>query len=83
MLARRSSPRVHWQGDEVIVDRLQAHNARYQVDARLRLRGTQRSGSLLARWGVLSAAVGLRNDTPEWHLLRAAEWYRAQSDLLR
>ncbi|QLC68536.1 hypothetical protein [Xanthomonas campestris] len=75
--------RVHWQGDEVIVDRLQAHNARYQVDARLRLRGTQRSGSLLARWGVLSAAVGLRNDTPEWHLLRAAEWYRAQPDLLR
>lgn len=75
--------RVHWQGDEVIVDRLQAHNARYQVDARLRLRGTQRSGSLLARWGVVSAAVGLRNDTPEWHLLRAAEWYRAQPDLLR
>nr|WP_115560499.1 hypothetical protein [Xanthomonas arboricola] len=75
--------RVHWQGDTVIVDRLQARNARFQVDARLRLQGTQRSGSLLARWGVVSAAVGLRNDTPEWHLLRAPEWYQAQPDLLR
>ncbi|WP_115045381.1 hypothetical protein [Xanthomonas arboricola] len=75
--------RVHWQGDTVIVDRLQARNERFQVDARLRLQGSQRSGSLLARWGVLSAAVGLRGDTPEWHLLRAPEWYRAQPDLLR
>ncbi|QJD66419.1 hypothetical protein HG421_00850 [Xanthomonas campestris pv. badrii] len=75
--------RVHWQGEAVIVDRLQARNDRFQVDARLRLQGRQRSGSLLARWGMLSAAVGLRNDTPEWHLLRAPEWYRAQPDLLR
>ncbi|AOD16143.1 hypothetical protein VB151_06195 [Xanthomonas fragariae] len=75
--------RVQWQGETVIVDRLQARNERFQVDARLRLQGTQRSGSLLARWGVLSAAVGLRNDTPQWHLLRAPEWYQAQPDLLR
>ncbi|KGR49846.1 hypothetical protein [Xanthomonas vasicola] len=75
--------RVHWQGETVIVDRLQARNERFQVDARLRLRGNQRSGSLLARWGLLSAAVGLRGDMPEWHLLRAQQWYRAQPDLLR
>ncbi|UXA70498.1 hypothetical protein M0D46_05425 [Xanthomonas prunicola] len=75
--------RVHWQGETVIVDQLQARNERFQVDARLRLRGNQRSGSLLARWGLLSAAVGLRGDVPEWHLLRAQEWYRAQPDLLR
>ncbi|MBB4131294.1 hypothetical protein [Xanthomonas sp. 3075] len=75
--------RVHWQGETVIVDRLQARNARFQVDARLRLQGSQRSGSLLARWGVASAAVGLRNGTPEWHVLRAAQWYQAQPDLLR
>ncbi|MCE4369851.1 hypothetical protein NY667_01630 [Xanthomonas hortorum pv. hederae] len=75
--------RVHWQDDTVIVDRLQARNERFQVDARLRLQGTQRSGSLLARWGMLSAAVGLRGETPEWHLLRATQWYQAQPDLLR
>ncbi len=75
--------RVHWQDETVIVDRLQARNERFQVDARLRLQGTQRSGSLLARWGMLSAAVGLRGDTPEWHLLRAPQWYQAQPDLLR
>lgn len=75
--------RAHWQGETVIVDRLQARNERFQVDARLRLQGNQRSGSLLARWGMLSAAVGLRGDTPEWHLLRAPEWYRAQPELLR
>ncbi|MCL1527391.1 hypothetical protein M3O39_12565 [Xanthomonas nasturtii] len=75
--------RAHWRGETVVIDRLQAHNARFQVDARLRLQGNQRSGSLLARWGLLSAAVGLRGDTPEWHLLRAPEWYRAQPDLLR
>lgn len=49
--------RVQWQDDTVVVDRLQARNERFQVDARLRLQGTQRSGSLLARWGVLSAAT--------------------------
>ncbi|KTF38137.1 hypothetical protein G8D12_11705 [Xanthomonas vesicatoria] len=75
--------RVRWQGNTVIVDRLQARNDRFQVDARLRLQGTQRSGSLLARWGVLSAAIGLRNDTPDWHLRRAPEWYQAQPDLIR
>ncbi|WP_349656890.1 hypothetical protein [Xanthomonas sp. 10-10] len=75
--------RVQWQGNTVIVDRLQASNERFQIDARLRLQGTQRSGSLLARWGVLSAAIGLRNDSPEWHLRRAPEWYRAQPDLIR
>ncbi len=75
--------RAHWQGETVIVDRLQARNERFQVDARLCLQGNQRSGSLLARWGMLSAAVGLRGDTPEWHLLRAPEWYRAQPELLR
>ncbi|CAD7713497.1 hypothetical protein LMG31884_06380 [Xanthomonas hydrangeae] len=75
--------RVNWQDETVIVDRLQARNERFQVDARLRLQGTQRSGSLLARWGMLSAAVGLRGDTPEWHLLRAPQWYQAQPDLLR
>ncbi|WOB50753.1 hypothetical protein NYR97_04970 [Xanthomonas hydrangeae] len=75
--------RVHWQDETVIVDRLQARNERFQVDARLRLQGTQRSGSLLARWGMLSAAIGLRGDTPEWHLLHAPQWYQAQPDLLR
>ncbi|TQT19867.1 hypothetical protein [Xanthomonas perforans] len=75
--------RAHWQGETVIVDRLQARNERFQVDARLRLQGNQRRGSLLARWGLLSAAVGLRGDTPEWHLRGAPEWYRAQPDLLR
>ncbi|MBO9740474.1 hypothetical protein J7432_16030 [Xanthomonas axonopodis pv. begoniae] len=75
--------RAHWQGETVIVDRLQARNERFQVDARLRLQGNRRSGSLLARWGLLSAAVGLRGDTPEWHLRGAPEWYRAQPDLLR
>ncbi len=75
--------RVHWQGETVIVDRLQARNERFQVDARLRLQGHQRSGSLLARSGLLSAAMGLRGDAPEWHLLHAQEWYRAQPDLLR
>ncbi|WP_372382869.1 hypothetical protein ACCQ12_02700 [Xanthomonas sp. NCPPB 1068] len=75
--------RAQWQGETVVIDRLQARNDRFQVDARLRLQGSQRSGSLLARWGVLSAAVGLRNDTPEWHLMHAPQWYQAQPDLLR
>ncbi|WP_434989487.1 hypothetical protein [Xanthomonas melonis] len=78
----QATGRFHWQGDTVVVDRLQAHNARFQVDARLRLQGRRRDGSLLARWGVLSAAVGLRSDVAQWHLLRAAQWYQAQPDLL-
>ncbi|WP_167706540.1 hypothetical protein [Xanthomonas oryzae] len=47
------------------------------------MQGHRRSGSLPARWGLLSAAVCLRGDAPEWHLLHAQEWYRAQLELMR
>ncbi len=75
--------RVQWHGDTLVLDRLRAGNARFDVRARLRLQGQRRSGSLFAQWGLLSAAVALRDDTPQWHLLRARDWYEAQPDLAR
>lgn len=75
--------RVHWHDDLLVLDRMQAGNDRFTVLARLRLQDGQRSGSLFANWGVLSAALETRGGQRDWHLIRARQWYDAQPALLR
>ncbi|AKC88194.1 hypothetical protein WQ53_05280 [Pseudoxanthomonas suwonensis] len=79
----QASARVHWQGDTLVLDDVHARNDRYEVQARLRLAGDDRHGQLLARMGVLSAGVDLRNGQRDMHLVRAREWFEAQPALLR
>ncbi len=75
--------RVQWHDDTLVVDRLRASNDRFEVMARMRMQGNQRSGSLFAGWGVLNAGLSLQNESTRWHLLRSRQWYEAQPDLLR
>lgn len=73
--------RVHWQRDTLVLDRIAANNDRFDLQARLRLRGQRRDGSLYARWGVLSMAVQVEGSKNRFHLLRARQWYEAQPEL--
>ena len=74
---------VQWQGDTLVLDSVHASNDRYEVQARLRLADGQRQGQLLARMGLLSAGVDLRNGQRDMHLVRAQEWFNAQPAMLR
>ncbi len=74
--------RVQWQRDTLVLDRIDASNDRFDLQARLRLRGQSRTGSLYAKWGVLSAGVELQGQQSHFHLIRARQWYDAQPNLL-
>ena len=77
-----ASARVQWRGDTLILDDVQASNDRYQVQARLKLAAGQRQGQLLARMGLLTAGVELRDGQRQLHLVRAREWFDAQPAML-
>lgn len=77
------SGNVQWSNDTLVLDRLVADNQRYDLKARLRLRGKDRNGSLYAKWGVLGCAVAVNNGKRDFHLVKAREWYDAQPDLIR
>lgn len=70
--------RVTWHDDQLALDNLRAGNDRFTVLARLRMAEGQRTGSLYANWGVLSAALETHGGARDWHLLRARQWYDAQ-----
>ncbi|MGH8027613.1 MAG: hypothetical protein ACREO0_12895 [Pseudoxanthomonas sp.] len=74
--------RVQWQRDTLVLDRIDASNDRFDLQARLRLRGKSRDGSLYAKWGVLSVGVQADGTQNSFHLLRAKQWYDAQPQLL-
>ncbi|MDG2526124.1 hypothetical protein P6166_12235 [Stenotrophomonas sp. HITSZ_GD] len=74
--------RVHWQDDQLLLDNFKASNDRFDVLARLRLHDKRQDGSLYAKWGLLSAALELRDGQRQWHLLKARQWYDEQPPLL-
>ncbi len=78
----RMAGRVRWQDDQLWLDHLQASNERFDVLARLRLHDKRQDGSLYAKWGLLSAALELRDGQRQWHLLNSRAWYDAQPALL-
>ncbi|MGH8060960.1 MAG: hypothetical protein ACREO7_02980 [Pseudoxanthomonas sp.] len=73
--------RVQWQRDTLVLDRIAANNDRFDLQARLRLRGQRRDGSLYAKWGVLSMGVQVDGPKNQFYLLRARQWYDAQPEL--
>ncbi|MDI9239619.1 hypothetical protein QLQ15_11960 [Lysobacter sp. LF1] len=72
---------IRWKGETLVLDRVVASNQRYDLKARLKLRGKSRTGSLYAKWGLLSCAVGVNNGQRDFHLVRAQQWYDSQPDL--
>mgnify|MGYP007072895792 FL=1 len=75
--------RWQWRGDSLVLDRVHAANDRFGLDARMRLGGSGRSGSLFASWGKLGVGIELQGDKHKLHLLKAREWYDSQPPLLR
>ena len=73
--------RVQWRRDTLVLDRIDASNDRFDLQARLLLRGKNRNGSLYAKWGVLSVGVQANGAQNSFHLLRAKQWYDAQPQL--
>ncbi|HEY5805424.1 MAG TPA: hypothetical protein VIT90_17230 [Lysobacter sp.] len=77
------SSNVQWKDDVLVLDKVDASNQRYDLKARLRLKGKSRVGSLYANWGVLSCAVAVNNGQRDFHMIRARQWYESQPDMLR
>lgn len=75
--------RVQWQDDVLVLDRMAAHNDRFEVMARLRMQGQQRRGDLFAQWRKLSIGVEMEDGQRKYHLVRARQWYEGRPDLLR
>ncbi|MCD7097874.1 hypothetical protein [Stenotrophomonas sp. MMGLT7] len=73
---------LRWRKSRLWLDRLQAHNDRLSLQARLQLGQQLSRGELYARWGVLGVGVQLDGEQRQWHLLRARQWYESQPDLL-
>jgi hypothetical protein len=74
---------VRWRQHDLVLDDIDARNDRFDLVGRFRLQGRDKAqGDLYARWGVLGAAVELRNGAHQFHLLGAKRWYEAQPGYL-
>jgi hypothetical protein len=67
---------------EVVLDRIEASNDRFDLKARLRIAEGQPGGDLYARWGVLGLGMELEAGERQLHLLGARDWYEARPQLL-
>lgn len=70
--------RLRLVGDELFLQPLHAHNDRFDVRARLRVRERKPSGDLLLGWGRLKAGLELANGERNWHLRGAQTWFDAR-----
>ena len=71
--------KVQWNNDTLLLDQIDAGNQRFDLLARMRLRGQGRTGSLYAKWGPLSMGVEMDSSKGKFHLIRARQWYDAQT----
>ena len=71
--------RVQWNNDTLLLDQVNASNQRFDLLARMRLRGQGRTGSLYAKWGPLSVGVEMQGAKRTFHPIRARQWYDAQT----
>lgn len=74
--------RIRWDGGRLVLDRVRAHNDRFDVDARLQVQEKQLRGDLFARWGMLSLGIDVDGDKKDLHLVRARKWFDAQPAML-
>jgi hypothetical protein len=74
--------RVQWRNKTLLLDPLAAHNDRFDVLARLRLREKQATGDLLAHWGAMTLGVELvPGKKKDMHVVNARKWYDSQPAL--
>lgn len=78
----QANARLRWQREQLVLDELQAENARVSMRAKLAIDDVHRRGALYLRWGVLGVGVQLQDELRQWHLANARDWYTAQPALL-
>jgi hypothetical protein len=74
--------RARLRGKSLVLDRLQAENRRFRVQARLKLEDAQARGDLLLHWGVLGIGVELAPEERDWRLVKPTQWYESRPDFL-
>ncbi|WP_313340901.1 hypothetical protein [Stenotrophomonas sp.] len=78
----QASGQLRWRREHLVVDDLQAENARLSLRARLDMEQAQRQGDLYVRWGLLGAGIEMGGGKRTWHLAGAREWYDGRPRLL-
>ena len=78
-----ASGTLRWRRDGIILDSLEAANQRLSMRARINIGEDHRKGVMYLHWGLLELGVQLQDDTRQWHLVDAREWYEAQPRWLR
>lgn len=67
---------------EVVVDRVNASNDRFDVQARLRLGERKPTGDLYARWGVLGLGMELKDGERDMRMVGAKKWFESRPNYL-
>lgn len=67
---------------EVVVDRVDASNDRFDVQARLRLGEGKPTGDLYARWGVLGLGMELKDGERDMRMVGAKKWFESRPNYL-
>ena len=75
--------RLQRQDDCLVLDRIVANNASFDIQGRLRLCEGPPSGQLYARWGVLGMALELDRGERKFHLAGAKKWFESQPAFLQ
>ena len=78
----QASGQLRWRQGQLVVDDLEAENARLSLRGRLDIGKPGKRGDLYLRWGVLGAGIELDGENRQWHLAGAKEWYEKQPRLL-
>jgi hypothetical protein len=73
--------RVRWQAKTLLLEPFTAHNDRFDLEARLRLRDKQATGDLLAQWGQFELGVDLEGGQRDYRLIKARQWFESQPSL--
>lgn len=78
----RISTRTLLQRELLVLDRLEAANERFDLNARLRFAEGPPAGDLYVRWRRLGLGLELRDGRRDFHMIRPARWYRSRPDFL-
>ncbi|MGH9379373.1 MAG: hypothetical protein ACRD2Z_01980 [Thermoanaerobaculia bacterium] len=78
----RISTRALLQRELLVLDRLEAANERFDLNARLRFAQGPPAGDLYVSWRTLGLGLELRGGRRDFHMVRPARWYRSRPDFL-
>jgi hypothetical protein len=79
----RATGDLRIRGGEIVLDRVEASNERFDLKARMRIAAGAPAGDLYARWGLLGMGMELHDGQRKMHIVGARDWYDARPALLK